>query len=298
LYGSRAHAPTIITQDLGEGVLFFNGSAAGGVQASDFVTELHSEEEMQAFIASQSDSVLTVVDICLSDAAPCIRVYPAVLALARSFKGYAAFGRVVADQSDAGRELLRDYNVVEVPTFLFFKNGREVDRWAAQMRGAGFRVSALPCRPLPLCCAVACRLSAATASHEDVWAGSGAQTRSLLLLTPHCTRSPLARHYTDLGPPPAAVSQPRTPTRRPSLLPLPPPPQARGQQPRRPHRQDYGGAVALRRRAAAAAGRRAAAAHHPAEGDPQGARLRGHVLPVAAPSARPLRLWALVWGSG
>ncbi|KIZ03161.1 hypothetical protein MNEG_4795 [Monoraphidium neglectum] len=122
-------------QDLGEGVLFFNGSAAGGVQAGDFVTELHSEEEMQAFIASQSDSVLTVVDICLSDAAPCIRVYPAVLALARSFKGYAAFGRVVADQSDAGRELLRDYNVVEVPTFLFFKNGREVDRHVGSSRG-------------------------------------------------------------------------------------------------------------------------------------------------------------------
>ncbi|KAI8476189.1 MAG: hypothetical protein J3K34DRAFT_382349 [Monoraphidium minutum] len=122
-------------QNMGEGVLFFNGSAAGGVQASDHVVELAGEEDMQRFVESQSDSVLTVVDVSVTDAAPCIHVFPAVLALARSFKGYAAFGRVVADQSEGGRALMAAHNVVEVPTFLFFKNGREVERHVGSSRG-------------------------------------------------------------------------------------------------------------------------------------------------------------------
>jgi thiol-disulfide isomerase/thioredoxin len=53
----------------------------------------------------------------------------------RSFKGYAAFGRVMADASEEGQALLREYNVMEVPTFLFFKNGREVDRHVGSSRG-------------------------------------------------------------------------------------------------------------------------------------------------------------------
>lgn len=122
-------------QDLGEGVLFFNGTAGGGVQASDHVIDLKGESDMRAFIDAQSDQVLTVVDVSLTDAAPCIHVFPAVLALARSFKGYAAFGRVIADASEEGQQLLKAYNVVEVPTFLFFKNGREVDRHVGSSRG-------------------------------------------------------------------------------------------------------------------------------------------------------------------
>jgi hypothetical protein len=73
--------------------------------------------------------------VSTSDAAPCIHVFPAVVALARSFKGYAAFGRVMADASPEGQALLRDNNVVEVPTFLFFKNGREVERHVGSSRG-------------------------------------------------------------------------------------------------------------------------------------------------------------------
>jgi len=130
---------TTHAQDLGEGVLFFNGTAGGGVQASDHIIDLKGESDMRAFIDAQSDQVLTVVDVSLTDAAPCIHVFPAVLALARSFKGYAAFGRVIADASEEGQQLLKAYNVVEVPTFLFFKNGREVDRCVRPRGGVGVR---------------------------------------------------------------------------------------------------------------------------------------------------------------
>ena len=121
--------------DLGEGVLFFDGAAAGGVRAQNHVAELRGEADVRAFVASQPDSVLTVVDVSTSADAPCIRVFPAVLALARSFEGYAAFGRVLADASDEGRALLRDFGIVEVPTFLFFKGGREVERHVGSSRG-------------------------------------------------------------------------------------------------------------------------------------------------------------------
>lgn len=70
-------------------------SAAGGVHASDYVTELHSQADLDRFVRQQDDSVLTVINVSVSNAAPCIHIFPAVLALARSFKGFAAFGRCV-----------------------------------------------------------------------------------------------------------------------------------------------------------------------------------------------------------
>jgi hypothetical protein len=68
-------------------------SAAGGVKGSEHVTELHSREDLERFVSSQEEKVLTVVNLSISSADPCIHIFPAVLALARSFKGYAAFGR-------------------------------------------------------------------------------------------------------------------------------------------------------------------------------------------------------------
>jgi hypothetical protein len=74
-------------------LLYLQRSAAGGVKGSEHVTELHSREDLDRFVASQEERVLTVVNLSISSADPCIHIFPAVLALARSFKGYAAFGR-------------------------------------------------------------------------------------------------------------------------------------------------------------------------------------------------------------
>lgn len=122
-------------QDLGEGVLYFGDSAAGGIHASDYVKELHSDAEMQQFLGNQPEEVLTVVGVCVSDASPCIRIFPAVVALARSFKGYATFGRLNGDESDETKRVMAAYNIQEVPTFLFFKSGREVARHVGSSRG-------------------------------------------------------------------------------------------------------------------------------------------------------------------
>jgi len=124
-----------LEQDLGEGVLYFGDRAAGGVQASNFVAELHNERDLDAFVNGQDEKVLTVVDVSLSNANPCIHIYPAVVALARSFKGYAVFGRLQGDESAETQAMLQRYNIVQVPTFLFFKGGKEVMRHVGSSRG-------------------------------------------------------------------------------------------------------------------------------------------------------------------
>jgi hypothetical protein len=54
-----------------------------------------------------------VVFVATSGASPCIKVYPAVLALAKNFAGFASFARMM----DEGGELitmLQELNVIEV----------------------------------------------------------------------------------------------------------------------------------------------------------------------------------------
>ncbi len=48
--------------------------------------DLTSKDELRRFVEGQDDKVLTVVNVSVSAAAPCIRIFPAVLALARNFQ--------------------------------------------------------------------------------------------------------------------------------------------------------------------------------------------------------------------
>jgi thioredoxin-like negative regulator of GroEL len=79
--------------------------------------------------------VLCVVDVCLTSAAPCVHIFPAVLALARSFGGYAAFARVLGDESAELKALMGELGVLEVPTFLFYRAGQPVGRHVGSSRG-------------------------------------------------------------------------------------------------------------------------------------------------------------------
>jgi hypothetical protein len=133
-----------LEQDLGEGVLYFGGAqgAGGRLDAGDLVTELKSRVDLDAFVAAEQeaaeaqsdDRILSVVDVSSAGATPCIHVFPAVVALARSFKGYARFARLLADENDKP-ELLRELGVVEVPTFIFYRAGKEVARHVGSSRG-------------------------------------------------------------------------------------------------------------------------------------------------------------------
>lgn len=121
-----------LDQDLGEGVLFYGDTAANNEKASNHVTDLSSKQELEEFVGSQPEQVLTVVDVSLLSASPCVHIFPAVLALAKNFVGYAAFARLLGDDKP---ELLVELGIKEVPTFLFYRNGQEVGRHVGSSRG-------------------------------------------------------------------------------------------------------------------------------------------------------------------
>lgn len=125
---------TQLDQDLSEGVLYYADHAAQGVRASDFITELHSRAEMDKFIKDQADNVLTVITVVLQNAAPCIHIFPAVLALAKNFTNYAHFARLIGDETEETAELLQELNVNEVPTFLFYRGGKPTGKHVGSSR--------------------------------------------------------------------------------------------------------------------------------------------------------------------
>jgi hypothetical protein len=124
-----------LEKDLGEGVLFWGDSAAGGVKASSHVSDISSKLELDAFLEKCPKGELAVLDVSSSTAAPCVHVFPAVLALARNFAGYASFARLLADSSTAASALSESLGVIEVPTFVFFREGKEVGRHVGSSRG-------------------------------------------------------------------------------------------------------------------------------------------------------------------
>jgi len=64
-----------------------------------------------------------------------MHIYPAVVALARSFKGYANFARMVGDFDADMEKMMVEKNILEIPTFIFYRNGEEVDRFVGSSRG-------------------------------------------------------------------------------------------------------------------------------------------------------------------
>ena len=94
--------------------MYYADHAANGVKASQYITELHNKSDLDKFITGQEANVLTVIDVCLRNAAPCIHIFPAVLALAKNFTGYAHFARLIGDESDEAQHLLKELHVNEV----------------------------------------------------------------------------------------------------------------------------------------------------------------------------------------
>ena len=96
------------------GVLYYADHAANGVKASQYITDIHNKQDLDKFIDQQDSKILTVIDVCLRNAGPCIHIFPAVLALAKNFTGYAHFARLIGDESDATQQVLQELNVNEV----------------------------------------------------------------------------------------------------------------------------------------------------------------------------------------
>ncbi|KAF0909242.1 hypothetical protein E2562_032954 [Oryza meyeriana var. granulata] len=101
------------------------------------VVQLHSRGDVEALISEHrgEGGKLVVLDVGLKRCGPCVKVYPTVVKLSRTMADTTVFARMNGDENDSCMEFLRDMDVVEVPTFLFIKDGEIVGRYVGSGRG-------------------------------------------------------------------------------------------------------------------------------------------------------------------
>lgn len=100
------------------------------------VVQLHSREDVEKLIEDHKvDHQLIVLDVGLKHCGPCVKVYPTVLKLSRQMLGTVAFARMNGDENDSCMQFLKDMNVIEVPTFLFIRDGEICGRYVGSGKG-------------------------------------------------------------------------------------------------------------------------------------------------------------------
>merc|ERR1711939_178811 len=95
--------------------------------ATSLITHLRSISEHDRLLASRKER-LVVIDFHATWCGPCHAVAPTYEKLSQQYKG-ATFCKV---DVDAARDIAQQYKVTAMPTFVFLKNGSEVER----VRGA------------------------------------------------------------------------------------------------------------------------------------------------------------------
>lgn len=119
----------------GEGLLFF-GDEAKDMRASDFVEEVTSEQELEAFInGEEGDSRLALLDVSDSSSDACVHMFAAVFSMARSMSNELRCARLLVDKDASTAEAARSLGVTQVPTFFIWKNGGRKGVYVGSSRG-------------------------------------------------------------------------------------------------------------------------------------------------------------------
>lgn len=79
---------------------------------------------------------LMMVDFWASWCGPCKMAAPIIESVAGEYEGKALVGKVNTDDE---QELAVRYEVMSIPTVLFFKNGKEVERKVGVMPGDSYK---------------------------------------------------------------------------------------------------------------------------------------------------------------
>lgn len=99
------------------------------------VVQLHSGEDVRRLLNDhRDDGKLIVLDVGLKHCGPCVKVYPTVVKLSRRMDT-VVFARMNGDENESCMQFLKDMNVVEVPTFLFIRNGEICGRYVGSGKG-------------------------------------------------------------------------------------------------------------------------------------------------------------------
>ncbi|KAJ0967894.1 hypothetical protein J5N97_024811 [Dioscorea zingiberensis] len=100
------------------------------------VVQLHSRDDVEALIGQhKEDGKLLVLDVGLKHCGPCVKVYPTVLKLSRSMADTVVFARMNGDENESCMGFLKDMEVVQVPTFLFIRDGDICGRYVGSGKG-------------------------------------------------------------------------------------------------------------------------------------------------------------------
>ena len=78
-----------------------------------------------SFDKTLAEGKLMMVDFWASWCGPCRMLGPVVEKLADEYEGKAVIGKVNVDEE---QELAVRYGVMSIPTVIFFKDGKEIDR--------------------------------------------------------------------------------------------------------------------------------------------------------------------------
>ncbi|XP_068646194.1 thioredoxin-like protein CDSP32, chloroplastic [Aristolochia californica] len=109
-------------------VLYYGDNHSGVVQ-------LHRREDVEKLIEDhKEDGKLIVLDVGLKHCGPCVKVYPTVIKLSKQMDT-VVFARMDGDENDSCMQFLKDMDVVEVPTFLFIRDGKICGRYVGSGKG-------------------------------------------------------------------------------------------------------------------------------------------------------------------
>lgn len=147
-FGAGSH------ESIAEGVLYYGDKGAGGLKVQDFLTDIETEadlkeflelcmppQEVPGFIAPvdiECSKQLAIVDVSVENDPPsgCLKIFPAVVSLSRNTAGATRWARLVADKNKESKTLAKTLKVTDVPSFVFFADGKEVDRYTGSDRMA------------------------------------------------------------------------------------------------------------------------------------------------------------------
>ena len=89
----------------------------------------------EGFDKALAQSGLMMVDFWADWCGPCKMLAPVIEDLAGQYEGRALVGKVNVDEEP---ELAMRYGVMSIPTVIFFKDGKEIDRKVGVMPPAAF----------------------------------------------------------------------------------------------------------------------------------------------------------------
>ena len=89
----------------------------------------------ESFNKALRENSLLMVDFWADWCGPCKMLAPVIDDLAAKYAGKAVVGKVNVDQE---QELAIRYGVMSIPTVIFFKDGREIDRKVGVMPAGAF----------------------------------------------------------------------------------------------------------------------------------------------------------------